>query len=128
MIPDAKIKFRIKPELGPKGSQCSVSRNHHKSQGREIKDRRGFLPERLGEELRRGLKCSHEKHREPNPPGKGKPQPNAQNRYETMSNHQRVSAQASFGENQMGKRWNNGQGQDKSGGHRECFGKRDRLE
>ena len=72
MIPDAKIKFRIKPELGPKGSQCFCKQNHHKSQGREIKDRRGFLPERLGKELRRGLKCPHEKAQGAQPTRKGK--------------------------------------------------------
>ena len=62
-----------------------------------------LLLNRLGEELRRGLKCSHEKHRKPDPPGKGEPQPNSQNRYETVSNQERVSTQISFGKRPDGR-------------------------
>ena len=70
--PGRKNQIPDKAGTRAQGQPMFCKENHHKSQGRQIKDRRGFLPERLGEELRRGLKCSHEKAQGAQPTRKGK--------------------------------------------------------
>ena len=116
MMPEAKMRLRTKPDFRPQGQPMFGEQKHHKPQGREVKNRRGFLPERL-----RHIECEISLTRPTKATGRPIHQESrktpAKCRFDmgTIENEERLSTKVSFCENQMCQRRNKGQGQDKSG-------------